>query len=80
MQGLLEIDSTLLDKKTFKSCLYFFTISQLSPLGIGRGPSFEHTLYPLPMDSLCQVWLKWYSGSGEDKNVKSLQTYRRTDG
>ena len=35
---------------------------------------------PLPKDALCQVWLKWPGGSGEeDENVKSLQTDGRTD-
>jgi hypothetical protein len=29
-----------------------------------------------PKDNLCQVWLNWPSGSGEDENVK---VYRQTD-
>ena len=32
-------------------------------------------------ETLCQVWLNWPSGSGEEvENMKSLQTDRRTDG
>ena len=28
---------------------------------------------PSSKDALCQVWLNWSSGSGEDENVKSLR-------
>ena len=34
----------------------------------------------LPKDALCQVWLKWLSCSGEDENVKILQTDLSTTG
>ena len=57
------------------SNLLFFTISQLSPLGNERGPSFEQTLNPLHPRMLCTKFgWNWPSSSGEDENVKSLQT------
>ena len=34
---------------------------------------------PSPKNALCQVWLKLASGSGEEENVKSLQTDRLVD-
>ena len=41
--SLVEIGLVVLVKKIFKSCLFIFIISQLSPLWEGRGPSFEQT-------------------------------------
>ena len=35
-----------------------FTFSLLSPLGKGRGSSFEQTQFLSPKFALCQVWLK----------------------
>ena len=43
---LVEIGSVVLEKKIFKFRHCLFTISQLSPLGNGRGPSFEQTWIP----------------------------------
>ena len=44
--SLVEIGSVVLEKKIFKFCQCIFAISQLSPLGKGRGPSFEQTWIP----------------------------------
>ena len=41
--SLVEIGSVVLEKKILKFCQCIFAISQLSPLGKGRGPSFEQT-------------------------------------
>lgn len=44
----------------------------------GRGRLFHNHEFLLPEGALCQVWLKWSSGSEEDvDNVKSLR--RRID-
>ena len=40
---LFEIGPVVLDKKIFKARQCIFAISLLSPLGKGRGPSFEQT-------------------------------------
>ena len=54
--------------------------SLLSPLGKGRGPSFEQIWIPFHPRILCAKF-GWNgpSGSGEDKNVKSLRTGKQTD-
>ena len=44
--SLVEIGSVVLEKKIFEFCKCIFTISLLSPLGEGWGPSFEQTWIP----------------------------------
>ena len=43
---LIEISSVVLEKNLWKFCQCIFTISLLSPLGKGWGPSFEQTWIP----------------------------------
>ena len=43
MTSLVEISSMVLENKIFKFRQCNFAISKLSPLGKGRGPSFEQT-------------------------------------
>ena len=47
MPSLDEIGSVVLEKKNFKFLKCIFSISKLSPLGKGRGPSFAPKLNPL---------------------------------
>ena len=52
MPSLVEIGPVVLEK-IFKSCqLFFFIISQLSPLWKERGPTFEQTLIPFTKEYL----------------------------
>ena len=40
----------------------------------GCRPSFPQTSISFSQDAMCQAWLKWLTGSGEeDENVKSLR-------
>ena len=52
--SLVEIGTLVLKKKSFKFSECIFSILKLSPLW-ACGPSIK---YPLPKDTLCQVWLK----------------------
>ena len=60
--------------------IFFLVISLLSPLGEGRGPSFEikFLLPTLPTDALCNVWLKIVLVVFERK-LKMLKVYRQLD-
>ena len=49
-QNLVEICPVVLKKKIFNNFQYNFTFSLLSPLGKGRGPSFE------------QIWIPFIQG------------------
>ena len=46
MPSLIEIGPVVLEKKIFKFRQCNFPVPQLSPLGKGRGPSFEQTWIP----------------------------------
>ena len=59
----------------FKFCHCIFAIFLLSPLGKGRGPSFDELEFPSPKNALCQVWLK-LALLREDEYVKSLWQWR----
>ena len=77
MPCLVEISTVVLEKQIFKFHKCNSAILLLSPLGRGRGPSFEQTWIPFTQG--CFGW-NWPSGSGEeDENVKSLQKDRQTD-
>ena len=43
MPNLIEIGPVVLEKKNYKVGQCIFAISLLSPLGKGRGPSFQQT-------------------------------------
>ena len=58
MPSLVEISPVVLEKKISKFLQYIFTISILSPLLEGWGPSLEQFELPSPREVLCQVWLK----------------------
>ena len=81
MPSLVKIGPVVLEKKIFKSCNLFLLIPNYLPFGKGVALHLNKLESPSPKDTLCQVWLNWPSGSGEeDENVKSLQTDRETDG
>ena len=76
--SLVEIGPVVLEKKIFKFCQCIFTISSLSPLGKGRGPSFE------------QIWIPFTQGCFVpslveigpvvlEKKMKMWKVYRQTD-
>ena len=46
MLSLVEIGPLVLQMNIFLICQCIFTISQLSPLGKGLGPSFDQTRIP----------------------------------
>ena len=75
MPSLVLIGPVILEKKIFKYFQFNFTISLLSPLGKGHGPSF-----PLHSKMLCAKFgSNWPTGSREEvENVKSLRTDRQT--
>ena len=79
--SLVEIGSVVLEKKTFLiSSMYFHYVIIISPLGRAWSFILTNLNFLSLRDTLCQVWLHWPSGSGEeDENVKRLQTDGRTD-
>ena len=77
MASLIETDPVVLEKKIFKFCQCMFANLLLSPLGKGRGPSFEQTWIPISQECFVFGW-NWPSGSEEeDENMKSLRQQRR---
>ena len=72
----LKIGQMVMEKKNFKFWQCIFATSLSSPLGKGRGPSFEKKLNPPHQRMLCApLGSNWPNGSGgEDENVNSLQT------
>ena len=73
MTSFVEIDPVVLVKMNFVFSLF----RNYLPLEKGRA-HLNKLEFPSPKDALCQVWLKFPSGSGEeDKNVKSLREQRR---
>ena len=74
--SLVEIGPVhvVLEKKisNFRQCI--FAVSEISPLGKGRIPSVERTWIPITQGCFVLGRKGWNlpSGSGEDKNVKSL--------
>jgi hypothetical protein len=48
MPSLIEIGQLVLEKKIFKNFQCIFTLLWLSPLGVGRSPSFEQFRIPSP--------------------------------
>ena len=77
--SLVEIGPVVLEKKIFKSCQCIFTISLLSPLWEGRGPSFEHTWIPFTqgyfVPSLVEI-----GPVVLEKKMKMWKVHRQTDG
>ena len=70
--SLVEIGLVVLEKKIFKFCQCIFAISQLSPLGKGRGPSFEQTWTLHPRMLCAKFGWNWPSGSGKDFNFVNV--------
>ena len=82
MPRLVEIGSVVLEKKIFKTSMYFRFFIIISPWK--RAWDFIWTnlnLNPLHLWMICAKFDRnWPCSSGEeDENVKSLQTDRRTD-
>jgi hypothetical protein len=50
---------------------YYLPLENGYPLNLNELDS------PSPKDDLCQVWLKWPTGSGEE--VENVKVYRRKD-
>ena len=72
MPRLVEIGPVVLEKMNFEYFQKNFTFLLISPLGKGRGPSFEQTW--IPFTQRCFVPSLVEIGFGEeDENVKSLQ-------
>ena len=76
----LKVGQMVMEKKNFKFWQCIFATSLSSPLGKGRGPSFEKKLNPPHQRMLCApLGSNWPNGSGgEDENVNSLQTDRQS--
>ena len=65
--NLVEIGPAVLEKKHFKFRQCIFTISLLSPLGKGLGPSFEQTwILITPRRHCAKFGWNWPSESGEE--------------
>ena len=77
--SLVKIGPVVLEKKIFKSCQFFFINSQLSPLLVGRGPSFEQTWIPFNQEyfvpSLVEI-----GPVVLEKKMKMWKVYRQMDG
>ena len=74
-QGWLKLVQWLLKKRFFKFVNFCYFV--ISPLGKGRGPSFEKLESPSPKNAVtAKVGWNWPSGSGGEDvhvNVKSLR-------
>ena len=71
-QAWLKLAQWFWRRTSLKFCQYIFTLLLLSPLGKGRGHSFEETWIPFTQECFVPslVWNLW-SDSGEEGNVKS---------
>ena len=81
VRSLVEIGPVVLEKKiSFKFVNVFSQFRNYLPFKKCRALHLNKFKSHSPKDALCQVWLNWPTGSGEeDDNVKSLQTDRQTD-
>jgi hypothetical protein len=62
----------VLEKRIFKNLQCIFTLAIISPW---RGTI--RFISPTPKDDVCQVWLKFVGGSGEE--VENVKVRRTTD-
>ena len=78
MPSLVEIDPVVLKKKIFKVGQCIFAISLLSPLGKGRGPSFEQTWIRITQGCFVPS-LAVIGPLVLEKKMKMWKVYRQTD-
>jgi hypothetical protein len=73
---LIEFGQLVLEKKIFKIFRAFLLFRSYLPLEKSDPLHLNKFETPLPKDDMCQVWLKWRSGSGEE--VEKVKVYRQT--
>ena len=77
LPSLVEIDPVVLEKKILKVCQCIFAISLLTPLGKGRGPSFEQTWILITQGCFVPGLVK--IGPVVLEKIKMWKVYRQTD-